>query len=114
MKNFKDLKQILDKICQNEILNLRNKYKEHKYLNYYIYKKSEKIFRKMAFPYLRFEILLQCLKDIKEYKEYYPDLNSDDKKRINYIFKRLQKICIHMNIALDEYNKMLSNIEKQI
>ncbi len=107
MKDWKDLLNYLDKITQNEIQKLRS----HKKVDDYLFKSSEKIFKKIAYPYFRFEILLKCLADVKiNYKKHYSEV---DIKQINIVSNKLEKICLYLNIALDEYNNMLSYINKK-
>ncbi len=75
MINEKNLMDYIDKISQNEIEKLRKKYIENKKVDDYLFKVSEKIFKKLIFPYFRFEILLRCLADIKNnYKKHYPEI----------------------------------------
>ena len=59
-----DLEKIIKKVSKNEILKLRNSYKENNTIENYIFEISEKIFKKWVFPYLRFEILLGITRDI--------------------------------------------------
>ena len=73
----------------------------------------------MSNLYFRFEILLMCLKDINN-KQFYPSLDEKIYSNLDVFCERLQKICLYINIALEEYSNMLIsietnlNIEKQI
>lgn len=108
MKEEKDLLGYMDKISQNEIEKLRKSCRNNKILNDYLFKESKKIFKKILFPYFRFEIILRCMTDIiNNNKKYYPKIEA---KRFNIIYHKLQKICLHLNIALEEYSSMLSHI----
>lgn len=109
MINEKVRIDFIHKISQKEIKKLRKSYKENKNVDNYIFKFSEKIFKKLVSPYFRFEILLRCMTDIKNnYEKHYSKVKI---KKINIIFSKLEKICLHLNIALDEYNAMLSYVE---
>ncbi|MBQ6516520.1 hypothetical protein IJI31_05010 [bacterium] len=110
MNNEEDFKRITDKINENEILKFRENCQSDKEINDYLFKNFQKIFKKLAFPYFRFEILLNCIEDIKTNKIYYSNLKNMAK--INDIYEKLQKITLYMNIALDEYNNLISYIEK--
>lgn len=112
MKHDQKLSKIVDNIGKNEIKKLRHSYKQNNNINGYMYKTFVKIFKKLAFPYFRFEILLISVKDIINNKEQYPNILDKDMKKIKLIFNRLQKICFYLNIALDEFNIILSYIEK--
>ena len=96
-----ELKSFTDKISQNEILKLRKSYNDNGNFDNYYFKAYEKIFKKLIFPYLRFEILLNCIRDIKDNKKYYSKMKIEEIKRVNIIFEKLQRICLYLNFALD-------------
>ena len=94
MKNkkvIKDIKKLLDKISEKEILKLR-----------------EFCSNKIVDPFFRFAVLQNCILDIKNNSECYPNI---DKKKVNYIYKKLQRMCVFLNIVMDEYCKLLTKIE---
>ncbi len=105
MRNEKDLENYLDKITQNKIQELR----KTREIDNYLFNNLEKKIKKLAFPYFRFEIMHRCITDIKNNHKKYPQI---DINRINIIHEKLENICIYLNTALDEYNNMLSYIEK--
>ncbi len=111
MKNkkvIKDIKKLLDKISEKEILKLREFCSNKNGFDDYMYKASDKIFRKIVDPFFRFAVLQNCILDIKNNSECYPNI---DKKKVNYIYKKLQRMCVFLNIVMDEYCKLLTKIE---
>lgn len=106
MKDKKYIVNILSKISQNEIKQIRKIYKNKRALDDYVFNFSKKIFFKMAFPYFRFEILLKSISDIINNRNSYSEIKEKDMKKI------LEKICFHFNVALDEYYQMLSLLQK--
>ena len=111
MKNkkvIKDIKKLLDKISEKEILKLRECCSDKNGFDDYVYKASDKIFKKLIFPYFRFEILHNCILDAKNNGEFYPNI---DKKKVNFLYKKLQRMCVFLNIVMDEYCKLLTKIE---
>lgn len=103
----KKLEEFVYKVSKNDIMRLRESYKDNKCFENYLFKKCKKIFRKLMSPYVRFEVLQNCVCDIIDNTKYYPDITTDQKKKINLIFKKLQKICVYLNLALEEYTKMV-------
>lgn len=110
--NEKELLDAINKISHNEIKRLRTGYRNDEWFNNYLFKTSEKIFKRLVFPYFRFEILLNCIADVNDNHKFYPAMKENYLKKVNYIFEKLQKICLYLNIALEEYNNMLSQVEK--
>ena len=110
MNNEDNFNKITDKINKNEILKFRNNCKSDKEILNYLFSNFQKIFKKLAFSYFRFEILFNCIEDIKKNKTYYSNLKNMAK--INDIYEKLQKVTVYMNIALDEFNNLISYIEK--
>lgn len=108
----KELQAAISKISQNEIKKLRQSYKNDEWFNHYLFKVSEKIFKRIAFPYFRFEILLNCIADINDNRQFYISMTDDYTKKIKIMFEKLQKICWYLNIALEEFNNMLSEMDK--
>ena len=111
MKNkkvIKDIKKLLDKISEKEILKLREFCSNKNGFDDYMYKASDKIFRKILDHIFRFAVLQNCILDIKNNSECYPNI---DKKKVNYIYKKLQRMCVFLNIVMDEYCKLLTKIE---
>lgn len=72
----------------------------------------KKIFKRIAFPYFRFEILLNCIADINDNYQFYINMTDNDTKKMKFMFEKLQKICWYLNIALEEFNNMLSEMDK--
>ena len=114
MRDENNIMELLDHISNNEILRLRKIYIDNENLDNYLSKTFEKIFKKLVFPYFRFEILQKCIIDIKNNYKYYPNINKKQIKKFNIIFNALQKICLHLNIALDEYHKVIMYVEKSM
>ena len=112
MKNKKELSIIINKLSKKEILKLRQSYNANKGFDNYLYNALKKLFRKLVFPYFRFEVLLCTIQDIIN-KNYCFYGNEKDIKKLKLIFSHLQKICFHLNIALNEFNKILYYIDKQ-
>ena len=112
MCNLNYLQIKLDSITKKEIEKLKESYLRDKNIDKYIFIYSKNIFRKLVFPYFRFEILLSCIKDIKDNHKYYQNMQDKDVRKVDLIHNKLQKICLYLNIALEEYLNMLSLIEK--
>ena len=110
----KELQIAIFKISQNEIKRLRQSYKNDKWLSHYLFKVSEKIFKRIAFPYFRFEILLNCIADINDNHQFYINMTDGYMKEMKIMFKKLQRICWYLNIALEEFNNMLSEMDKTV
>lgn len=113
MKNAKNLIKLMDNISEKEIVKLRKSYDNDKKLDDYLYKTLSKIFKKLMSSYFRFEILLRCIDDIKENNSYYPSVNKKQLRKIGVIYNKLQKICLLLNLASEEFNKMIIYIEKR-
>ena len=111
MNNEDDFNKITDKINKNEILKFRNNCKSDKEIHNYLFSNFQKIFNKLAFPYFRFEILFNCIEDVRNNKIYYSNLKNIAK--INDIYEKLQKVTMYMNVALDELYNLLTDIEKK-
>ena len=77
-----------------------------------LYKELKKIFLILCPPYYAFEILANCVDDIKDNKKYYPGMKSEEIEKINSISKKLDNICICLNSAAYELDKLLSNFDK--
>lgn len=105
--NSKEIMEIVNDIGKQEILKLRECCNDKDGFDNYVYKAADKIFRKLVFPYFRFEALQICIFDAKENSELYSNL---DMKKVDFLCKKLQTICMYLNLALDEQNKMLSEI----
>ena len=112
MKTEKELFKIIENVSSKEILKLRQFYSESNNIDEYLYKMFRKIFKKYFFLYFRFEILLRSINDVINNSKDYPYIKNKDIRRINSIFSRLKKICLYLNLALNEYNKMVHNIKR--
>lgn len=111
MKNkkvLKDIKELLDNISEKEVLKLRECCSDKNGFNDYVYKASDKILKKIVNPFFRFAVLQNCILDAKNNSEFYPNI---DKKKVNFLYKKLQRICVFLNIVMDEYSKLLSKIQ---
>jgi len=111
MLEAKTIEEFVAKVSKNEIAELRESYRNNKCFEGYLFKRCKKIFRKLVSPYVRFEILQTCVFDIINNTKSYPDMTTNQKRKINLIFEKLQKICIYLNASLEEYNKMLLDIK---
>lgn len=107
-EDIKEIIQLLDNISEKEILKLRECCNDKDGFDNYIYNASDKIFRKLVPPYFRFEVLQNCILDVKNNSEYYTNI---DNKSVSFLYNKLQKICVFLNMAVDEYSKLLSKIE---
>ncbi len=105
--------KILHNKSEDRILELRKNCKEYSQINDFLYKSTEKIFKKFIFPYFRFEILLNCIADIKNNKQHYPIMTTYEIDKINSIYNKLLKICVHLNVVLSEYQEIIAHIEKR-
>lgn len=111
MKNkkvIKDINELLDNISEKEVLKLRECCSDKNGFNDYVYKASEKILKKIVNPFFRFAVLQNCILDAKNNSEFYPNI---DKKKVNFLYKKLQKMCVFLNIVMDEYCKLLTKIQ---
>lgn len=110
MMDYKRIEDMLDKMTKKEIKKLRELNNQNS-IDDHFYQISKKIFTRLVFPYFRFEIMQRCIVDIKDNIESYPNITNEQRKKIDTIFEKLQKICVYLNAALDEYYTMLSDIE---
>jgi len=111
MKTKKEIDKKISNSIKIEIEKLKNTNQEDGKFYNYLHKNFKKIFIKLAFPYFRFEILLQTINEIKKTSNYPLKTN---KNILSHISKKLNCICIHLNIALDEYNKLIKYIGKKL
>ena len=107
-KVIKDIKELLDNISEKEVLKLRECCSDKNGFNDYVYKASDKILKKIVNPFFRFAVLQNCILDAKNNSEFYPNI---DKKKVNFLYKKLQRICVFLNIVMDEYSKLFSKIQ---
>lgn len=113
MKNAKYLIKLIDNISKKEISSLRKNYNDGKNFDNYLFKTLEKIFKKLMSSYFRFEVLLKSVEDVKENNKYYPNMDKKQLRKINIVFNKLQKICLHLNLASEEFNKMMIYVKKR-
>lgn len=104
----KDIKELLDNISEKEVLKLREFSCDKNGFDDYVYKASDKILKKIVNPFFRFAVLQNCILDAKNNSEFYPNI---DKKKVNFLYKKLQKMCVFLNIVMDEYCKLLTKIQ---
>lgn len=104
----KDIKELLDNISEKEVLKLRECSCDKNGFDDYVYKASDKILKKIVNPFFRFAVLQNCILDAKNNSEFYPNI---DKKKVNFLYKKLQKMCVFLNIVMDEYCKLLTKIQ---
>ena len=111
MKNDKEFKNVAQKLCNKELENFKKNIKNKNDYDEYLYKTCEKIFKKMVFPYFRFEILLKVIEDVYKNSEVYFGCSKFCKTKINKTKDKLGNICIYLNIALDEFYKLLKFLD---
>ena len=104
----KDIKELLDNISEKEVLKLRECSCDKNGVDDYVYKASDEVLKKIVNPFFRFAVLQNCILDAKNNSEFYPNI---DKKKVNFLYKKLQKMCVFLNIVMDEYCKLLTKIQ---
>ena len=97
-----------------EIKKIKKMDNEEEKIYNYLHKNFEKIFIKLVFPYFRFEIMLQTINDIAENISEYPPIIKQKVNILKHISDKLKIICLYFNIALDEYNKLIMYVEKNL
>lgn len=107
--NQNDFNEFVNEISIKEIEKLRKN--SSKFYDY-TFKILAKIFKKLIYPYIRFEILQRCVLDILNNNKYYTNMKSKEIKCAKLLYEKLQKICVHMNIVLEELSSLLPYIEK--
>ena len=112
MRDEKELTKYINNINKREILRFRDSYKENNQIDDYIFKTSKNIFQRLLFQYLKFEMMLSCVLDINENPKYYSKMENAELKRVNIISGKLEKICTYLNIAANEFEKMLLYVKK--
>lgn len=110
MEEIENIELYLNKLSINEIEKFKKSHEINKNFDKYLYKEFEKIFKKLIFPYLRFEILLNCIKDAKNNSKLYMMADKENYE-INLLFQKVQNICLYLNLILEEYLIILSNLE---
>lgn len=110
MANEKILQEYTDRISYKEIEIIKKNYSDDDKFHEYLFKTFRKITSKMIFPYFRFELLQNCVKDIKDNPKEYSNIKN--LQRINIIFNKLQRICIYMNIVLCDFYEITSEINE--
>lgn len=109
-----DIRNLEEKIFKSQMEKLKNELKNTGNCDDFVYESLKKIFRKLAFPYFRFEILRSCIEDVLSKTSNDFEINNNAKKKFKNLQHYLKKICIYLNLALENFYDLLLILDKQI
>jgi len=98
----------INKIRKNIVRQFRKDYLENGDLREIALKDYSKAFRGIVFPYLRFDYLDACMKDIKKHPEKYKNLND---KHFKIISENTEIICAYLSFVMEKFALVLELIE---